>query len=73
MIKRRNILKGAGAALTTALFTGRVKGANDRIAVGFIGLGAMGSSNLGYTLRLPDVQPAIRGRVEPRLLCIAVR
>jgi predicted dehydrogenase len=57
MIERRNILKGAGAALTTALFTGRVKGANDRIAVGFIGLGAMGSSNLGHVMKLPDVQP----------------
>src|SRR5688500_15320371 len=57
MIERRNILKGAGAALTTALFTGRVKGANDRVAVGFIGLGAMGSSNLGHALKLPNVQP----------------
>jgi predicted dehydrogenase len=57
MIKRRDILKGAGAALTTSLFTGRVKGANDRLALGFIGIGAMGSSNLGYALRLPEVQP----------------
>jgi predicted dehydrogenase len=57
MIERRNILKGAGAALTTALFTGRVKGANDRIAVGFIGLGAMGSGNLGHVMRLADAQP----------------
>ncbi len=57
MIERRTILKGVGAALTTSLFTGRVKGANDRIALGFIGLGAMGSSNLGYTMKLPDVQP----------------
>lgn len=57
MIKRRTILKGAGAALTTALFTGRVKGANDRIAVGFIGLGAMGSSNLGHVMKLSNAQP----------------
>jgi predicted dehydrogenase len=57
MTERRDILKGAGAALTTALFTGRVKGANDRIAIAFIGLGAMGSSNLGHALRLPEVQP----------------
>jgi predicted dehydrogenase len=56
MTERRDILKGAGAALTTALFTGRVKGANDRIAIAFIGLGAMGSSNLVYALRLPEVQ-----------------
>ncbi len=58
MIERRTILKGAGAALTTSLFTGRVKGANDRIAVGHIGLGAMGTSNLGFALKLPDVQVA---------------
>ncbi len=58
MIERRTILTGAGAALTTSLFTGRVKGANDRIAVGHIGLGAMGSSNLGHALKLPNVQVA---------------
>src|SRR5215210_746203 len=58
MTERRNILKGAGAALTTSLFTGRVKGANDRVAVGHIGLGAMGSSNLGHALKLSNVQVA---------------
>jgi predicted dehydrogenase len=57
MIERRNLLKGAAAALTTSLFTGRVKGANDRIATGHIGIGAMGSSNLGFALKLPDVEP----------------
>lgn len=62
MIERRTILKGAGAALTTSLFTGRVKGANDRISVGHIGIGAMGSSNLGFALRLSD-------DVEPVAVC----
>ena len=57
MIDRRTILKGAGAAFTTSLFTGRIKGANDRIAVGHIGVGAMGSSNLGFALSLSDVEP----------------
>lgn len=57
MIERRTILKGAGAALTTSLFTGRVKGANDRIAVGHIGMGAMGSSNLGHALKMTDAEP----------------
>ena len=57
MMKRRTILKGVGAALTTSLFTGRVRGANDRIAVGFIGLGAMGSANLGHAMKLSQVQP----------------
>ncbi|MEO8662952.1 MAG: Gfo/Idh/MocA family oxidoreductase [Bryobacteraceae bacterium] len=57
--KRRDFLKAVGAAaLTTNLFTGNVKGANDRVAVGFIGLGAMGSGNLGYAMKVPDIQPA---------------
>jgi predicted dehydrogenase len=55
-IPRRDLLNAAGAALTTSLFTGRVKGANDRIAVGFIGLGAMGSGNLGFAMKA-DAQP----------------
>src|SRR4029450_3689955 len=57
MIERRTMPKGATAALTTSLFTGRVKGANDRIATGHIGIGAMGSGNLGYALKLPEVEP----------------
>src|SRR6266508_2710969 len=57
MIERRHLLKGAAAALTTSLFTGRVKGANDRIATGHIGIGAMGSGNLGFALKLQDVEP----------------
>jgi predicted dehydrogenase len=56
-IARREVLATAATALTTALFTGNVKGANDRIAVGFIGLGAMGSGNLGYAMKVPDMQP----------------
>lgn len=56
-IPRREVLAAATTAFTTALFTGNVKGANDRIAVGFIGLGAMGSGNLGYALKVPEVQP----------------
>ncbi len=57
MIGRRDILTGAGAAFTTSLFTGRVKGANDRVAVGFIGLGAMGSGNLGHAMKISEAQP----------------
>jgi len=56
-IPRRDVLTGAGALLTTSLFTGRVRGANDRIAIGFIGLGAMGSANLGYAMKVPEAQP----------------
>ncbi len=56
-IGRREILTGAGAAFTTSLFTGNVRGANDRVTVGFIGLGAMGSGNLGYAMKVPGAQP----------------
>src|SRR4029077_5987892 len=31
--------------------------ANDRVNVGFIGLGAMGSGNLGYSMRVSGFQP----------------
>src|SRR3954469_4685577 len=54
---RRDVLGATATALTTAIFTGNVKGANDRIAVGFIGLGAMGSGNLGYAMKIPEAQP----------------
>ena len=57
-MNRRDLLTGAGAAFTTSLFTGNVKGANDRVAVGYIGLGAMGSGNLGYGMKVPEVQVA---------------
>ena len=55
---RRDFLKTAGAtALATNLFTGRVRGANDRVAIAFIGLGTMGSGNLGYAMQVPEFQP----------------
>ena len=57
-MERRSLLAGASAAFTTSLFTGRVRGANDRVAIGFIGLGAMGSGNLGYSMKIPEIQPA---------------
>ncbi len=49
-ILRRDLIAGAGAALTTALFTGNMRGANDKTTVAFIGLGAMGSGNLKYAI-----------------------
>ncbi len=55
---RRQVLTTAAAAFTTSLFTGQVKGANDRVAVGYIGLGAMGSGNLGYGMKVPEIQVA---------------
>ena len=48
---RRDFLKTAGAAFTTSIFTGRLRGANDRPTAGFIGIGVMGSENLGVALK----------------------
>ena len=56
-VLRRDILAAASTALTASLFTGRVKGANDRIAMGFIGVGTMGTDNLRYAMQMPGVQP----------------
>lgn len=56
---RRQALQAAtAAAFTTNIFTGQVKGANDKVAVGFIGLGAMGAGNLRYSFSVPGLQPA---------------
>src|SRR5688572_406159 len=59
-LERRSFLKtvGAGATLTSALFPGRVAGANERIRVGFIGLGRMGRGSLGICLKMPEIEVA---------------
>lgn len=48
---RRVFLNAAGAALTTSLFTGSVRGANDKVNVAFIGMGKMGRSNLKIAMK----------------------
>jgi predicted dehydrogenase len=54
---RRDFIRTAGAAaLTTSLFTGDVKGANNRIAAGFIGMGRMGQSNLSAAMKEENVE-----------------
>ena len=54
---RRQFFKTAGAAaLTTSLFTGNVRGANDKVNIAFIGLGRMGSGNLGYCAKVPGFE-----------------
>lgn len=58
MDHRRDFLKTAGAALTTQLFTGNVKGANDRVRVAFIGMGRMGMGDMNSAMRLPQVEVA---------------
>ena len=55
---RRDFVKSATAALTTQIFTGNVRGANDRISTAFIGLGKMGRDNLHYAMRHPDAAVA---------------
>ena len=56
---RRDFLKvTGGAALTTSLFTGNLKGANDKLNVAFIGTGRMGSSNIGFAGKTPGVEIA---------------
>lgn len=53
---RRNFLASAGAAaLTTNLFTGQVRGANDKTNIAFIGMGKMGRSNLSFAMRQDNV------------------
>jgi len=56
---RRGFLKTAGAAaFTTSLFTGDIRGANDKVNIAFIGVGRMGSSNLGFAGKTPGVNVA---------------
>src|SRR5262245_65093009 len=56
---RREFLKvTGGAALTTSLFTGNLKGANDKLNVAFIGTGRMGSSNIGHAAKTPGLEIA---------------
>jgi predicted dehydrogenase len=56
MTERRDFIKTTTAALTTQIFTGAVKGANDRVSAAFIGMGRMGSSNLGFAMKQPNVE-----------------
>jgi predicted dehydrogenase len=72
-LDRRDLLKSAGAALTTSLFTGRVRGANDRVAAAFIGMGKMGRSNLHYAMQQDTLAPVGVCDVYQRNLDWAVR
>lgn len=58
MSDRRDFLKVAGSAFTTSIFTGNVRGANDRISVAFIGMGRQGLSNLKNAKAQPEVEIA---------------
>jgi predicted dehydrogenase len=68
MNDRRSFLKSASAGLLSAAAYQRVLGANDRIRVGFIGIGLIGKRHLLDFLAQPDVQVAAICEVyEPRL------
>ncbi len=74
MLDRREFMKSAGAAaLTTSLFTGKVRGANDKIAAAFIGMGKMGRSNLQIAMRQENLVPVAVCDVFQRNLDWAVR
>src|SRR5262249_15123704 len=65
-------LKAAGTALTTQIFTGNVRGANDRISAAFIGMGKMGRDNLRFAMRQPNVAVAAVCGVYERNLKMAL-
>jgi predicted dehydrogenase len=68
MSDRRDFLKAAGAAFTTSLFTGNVRGANDRIRVAFIGTGRMGTDSMQTALKLPNIEvPIVCDVFQPNL------
>lgn len=59
MPERRDFLKAAAAAgLTTNIFPRLALGANDKVRMGFIGMGAMGSGNLKIAMRQENLVPA---------------
>ncbi len=53
--ERRGFLKAAGAALTTSIFTGKIRGANDKVNAAFIGTGAMGLGNIRAAMQQDNV------------------
>ena len=68
MNDRRDFLKTAAAAFTTSIFTGNVRGANDRIRVAFIGMGRMGTDSMQTALKLPNVEvPTVCDVYQPNL------
>jgi predicted dehydrogenase len=56
MSERRDFLKAATATFTTQIFTGNLKGANDKYNTAYIGMGRMGRSNLGFGLKQDNVE-----------------
>jgi predicted dehydrogenase len=55
---RRDFLATGAAALTTNIFTSRLKGANDKVSAAFIGMGRMGMDNLRYAMKQENLAAA---------------
>src|SRR5260370_24032007 len=69
---RRDFIKtSATAALTTQIFTGNLRGANDRVSAAFIGMGKMGRSNLSAAMRQENLAVASVCDIFPRNLDMA--
>jgi predicted dehydrogenase len=68
-LSRRSFVGAAGAAALTAAGYGRVRGANERVGVGFIGFGLIGKRHVLDFLPQPDaalvaIAEAHRGRLD---------
>jgi len=55
---RLDFLRAGAALFTTSLFTGRIRGANDRIRVGYIGMGKQGRDNMKAFKAVDTIEPA---------------
>ena len=55
--RRDFLVKSAAAKFTTNIFTGQVRGANDKISAAFIGMGRMGRTNLQAAMRQDNLEP----------------
>src|ERR1700682_2986552 len=64
---RRKFLATSATALTSSIFTGNLRGANDRVTAGFIGIGVMGSENLEVALKHGVEVKAVCDVYQPRL------
>ncbi len=65
---RRNFLKTATGALASSIVARSIRGANDRIAVAFIGTGRMGMKSIECALKQPNVDVvAVCDVYQPRL------
>ncbi|MCP5118393.1 MAG: twin-arginine translocation signal domain-containing protein, partial [bacterium] len=56
--RRRDFLKVVGGAAASTALPQKVWSANDRIVVGFVGVGVMGSENLKAAMNRPEVAVA---------------